>query len=79
MTAPERLSARQAAIQPSRRRAPTRNAELRLNPSASSHDAQPKMQCKPTFNREVRTQATPKAAPRPRSSRTCCLVLIEIP
>jgi hypothetical protein len=79
MTAPERLNARPAAIRPSRCRAPARNAEMRSNPGASPHHAHPKMQNKPTFNRELGTQATPMAAPRPRSPRTGCLALIEIP
>ena len=47
MTAPERLNARPAAIHPSRRRAPARNAEVRSNSDNNRNETRPKMQNRP--------------------------------
>jgi hypothetical protein len=46
MTVPERLSADLVSIQPSLRRAPTRNAEVRPNSDHYCHDAPSKAQNK---------------------------------
>ena len=44
MIAPERLSAHLVFIQPSRRRAPARNAEMRSNSDQDHGDPRPKIQ-----------------------------------
>jgi hypothetical protein len=44
MTVPDRLSAHLGSIQPSRRRAPARNAEVRVNSHHDCHDSPSKAQ-----------------------------------
>jgi len=50
MTPPERLNAPPAAIHPSRRRAPARNAEVRANSDGDHDDARPKRQNRPELS-----------------------------
>jgi hypothetical protein len=69
MTAPECLSARPVAMQPSRRRAPARRAKVCLNSDGGPHDAHTKMQNKPishpgTGGRDTRTVAPCPCSPR---------------
>jgi hypothetical protein len=79
MTAPECLSARPGAFQPSRRRASARNAEVRSNSDTSPHDAPPKMRNKTALHSAAGIRAATTVTLRPASSLTSHLALIEIP
>ena len=65
MIAPERLSARLVFIQPSRRRAPAHNAEVRSNSDSDHGDARPKIQNGPSFRPGTGVRAPRTVAPRP--------------
>jgi hypothetical protein len=73
MTAPERIIARLAAIQPSRNRAQARNAEVRLNSDGNPRGAHPKMHNGTAFRHGTRVRAPRIAAPRPwRAPQVIC-------
>jgi hypothetical protein len=79
MTAHDRLSTHPVAFQLSRRRASVRNAEVRLNFDAGSHNAHPKIDNRSAFPPET-GQRAPRTAPHMRLQRTTGhLPHIEIP
>jgi hypothetical protein len=73
MTAREHLNARPAAIQPSLRRAPTRNAEVRSNSDHDLDNAPPKIPNRPSFSHRHAVRAPRTVAPRPfRTTQAIC-------
>jgi hypothetical protein len=68
MTVPECLSVRPVAVHPSRRRAPARNAEVRVNSDKERGDAGLEIPNKPTFKPVSGVRATRTIAPRPYST-----------
>ena len=68
MIAPERLSARLVPIQLSLRRAPARNAEVRVNSDNDRGDAGLEIPNRPTFNPVSGVRGTRTIAPRPYST-----------
>jgi hypothetical protein len=79
MTARERLNDRPAAIHPSQRRAPARNAKVRSKSDTSPQDKPPKMQNKPAFHSAAGVRAAETVTLRPGGSLTSHLAPIEIP
>jgi hypothetical protein len=68
MTVPECLSVRPVAVRPSRRRAPARNAEVRVNADNDRGDAGLEIPNKPTFNPVSEVRGTRTIAHRPYST-----------
>jgi hypothetical protein len=68
MTPPERLNAPPAAIHHPRRRAPARNAEVRLNSDGDHDDARPKRQNRPELSHGTGVRGPRVVAPRPYST-----------
>jgi hypothetical protein len=79
MTAPECLRAYPVAVQLLRRRAPARNAEVRLNSDGNPHGAHPKMHNATAFRHGTRVRAPRTVAPRPWYALSGHLPAIEIP
>jgi hypothetical protein len=69
MTAPKRLNARPAAIHPSRRRAPARNAEVRSNSDNDRYDARPKIKNGSAFSHETGVRAAKTVTPALANSK----------
>jgi hypothetical protein len=67
MTVLECLLVRPVAVHPSRRRAPARNAEVRVNSDNDRGDAGLEIPNKPTFNPVSGVRGTRTIAPRPYS------------
>ncbi len=65
MTVPERLSVRPVAVHSSRRRAPARNAEVRVNSANDRRDAAIEIPNRPTFNHISGVRGARTIAPRP--------------
>ena len=65
LTAHDRLIARQTNIRPSLRRAPARNAEVRLNSNSDHGDARQKIQNWPAFPPGTGVRASRTVAYRP--------------
>ena len=68
MTVPEWLSVCPVAVHPSRRRAPARNAEVRMNSDKDRGDAGLEIPNKPTFNPVSGVCSIRATAPRPYST-----------
>ncbi len=68
MTALERLNARPAAIHPSRRRVPARNAEVCPNSDNDRDNGRPKTQNGAPFSHAAGVRTPRAVAPRPCSS-----------
>jgi len=68
MTVLECLLVRPVAVHPSRRRAPARNAEVRVTSDNDRGDAGLEIPNRPTFNPVSRVRGTRTIAPRPYST-----------
>jgi|GEM_PF-2896621 hypothetical protein len=79
MTVPEYHSVRPVAVDPSRRRAPARNAEVRVNSDNDRGDGSLQIPNRPTFGPVTGARSPRSIAARPYRTHSGHLPPIEIP